>query len=147
MPRDEGCGFVHCEPQIQEEDITCPRCSAGLEAVDGKGILIEASLDIPDFCDLLHPNDDVICSNCDYYASAKQFTKDWKERREREDCPHCDAKGYIKKGGVVEVVKCHPGAILKEFFHLRLFSPTMEDGKERTTEVNGLIVTVKRKEE
>ena len=71
-----------------DEPWVCPKCGSDTFALDS---------DSDEACDLIHNNDWVNCYECDYGASATEFSKLMMRKQNMIECPCCKGKGVVKK--------------------------------------------------
>lgn len=87
----KACTRKHTKYQVPDEHWKCPKCGSG----EGD-FFVEFAVDDED-CEILHDDDDVICSQCDYSASGRSYSRLMSKGLHLVKCPHCKGSGYIEK--------------------------------------------------
>jgi Zn finger protein HypA/HybF involved in hydrogenase expression len=86
------CKAKHTPFQPPEGEWHCPKC--GVDA-DG-GFIIMSSVDDADpDCTLLHPEDEIECSNCGSDWSGTEIARALKKKSNAVPCPHCRGRGWM----------------------------------------------------
>jgi DNA-directed RNA polymerase subunit RPC12/RpoP len=87
------CYAKHAKYNPMGEDWKCPKCGSD----DEYFIIDEPANDSAEGCELLHDNDELVCSFCGFYSSGKQFSDSLMKSKNLIACPHCKGKGWIPK--------------------------------------------------
>jgi Zn finger protein HypA/HybF involved in hydrogenase expression len=83
------CALKHTRYQPTEEEWRCPKCGR-----DSSAFYIEESENMD--CDLLHPDDSIICDTCDKVWSGAAIARIFQNKAHRIICPTCKGTGYVE---------------------------------------------------
>lgn len=95
----EQCAHKHTAYQPPEDEWRCPSCGAGIGTfhVDND---IAVSDDESRCDDLLHENDEVICSGCRFGTNGKNFAGRLQRMHSLVKCECCRGTGLVAKDKV-----------------------------------------------
>lgn len=90
-----NCGVKHTKYQPTDEEWKCPLCGAN---DDGEHFYIDSFVEgSADDCELMHRDDTVVCTACDYAWTGEQISKIMAKIASMIPCPHCKGIGFVKK--------------------------------------------------
>ena len=87
------CVAKHTVPQVPTRHFNCPNCGAKV----GDWCIDLAAVGAHDDCTLLHVEDELYCSKCQYGTYGKQFAAHYAKQQGLTKCPHCRGTGVVKK--------------------------------------------------
>ena len=93
MSTDVQCTDKHTTYQPSDDEFKCPKCGA-----DAGEFYIETEADasIPRAdCDLVHPDDNLLCTKCGYGVSGRVFVAALLRKKNLVPCPHCGGRGTV----------------------------------------------------
>lgn len=85
------CSLKHTKFQPTDDQWACPQCGARLPH-----FTIENSSNFD--CELLHPDDEVLCEKCDVTYSGKEVATGISRKLSLVTCPMCRGTGHVGKG-------------------------------------------------
>ena len=85
------CSAKHTAYQPTNDEWRCPKCGAGVEHFT----IYDSSESALDDCELLHKDDYLLCTNCNYESSGAAFSKLIMKQINVVECPCCKGKGVV----------------------------------------------------
>jgi Zn finger protein HypA/HybF involved in hydrogenase expression len=90
------CRARHTKYQPTIDEWECPKCGERLDGKDGGFIIDGVAEGALGDCDLLHVNDELLCSSCKYISTGKKFSALLQRKHNLIPCPHCKGTGLVK---------------------------------------------------
>ena len=91
------CTAKHTQFQPTPEQWKCPKCGTGNGESESQPFFVDdgplGGMD----CDLLHEEDQVICTSCDSSWTGKRLATVMAKKLNLDICPHCNGTGFIDK--------------------------------------------------
>ena len=81
------CNLKHIKDPQEGTLWKCPKCGE-------PGFYIYESCN--DDCELLHPNDLLLCDECHHSELAKTFIRKFMKKENLKKCPCCNGTGFVK---------------------------------------------------
>jgi len=85
----------HVKVQIPDEDWKCPGCGS-LADIDGDdGWTVEDCVNYD--CELLHNSDTIVCEQCGFGMTGKEYSEWYAKKSVIVTCPCCNGSGVVDK--------------------------------------------------